>query len=463
MKNKPNILLIVSDQHRYDCTGFSGQYPVKTPNIDRLAAEGMWFSNAYTPIPICCPSRQCLLNGRRPESFGALWNFDNSLPTGALKPTEYAWPRDLKRVGYRTGFVGKWHVNPEFGPSEYGYDDWVGEHEYAAFRKEKYPEGSIRSDWKGQLDTVPLEDSSTHWLAARTIEMIRRYARTGEPWHIQLDFPQPHLPCCPSEEFASLYDPEQVPAWGGFQDNLRNKPYIQRQQRVNWEVEGMTWPEWQPVAARYYAIISQMDEAIGRVVRSLKELGLDEDTVVIYTSDHGDMCGSHGMVDKHYILYDDVVRVPLAVRWPSVIRAGARCEAFVYQFMDLAPTLLEIAGIEQPDFFCGNSLLPLFQERMPACWRKEAVSTYNGQQFGLYTQRMIRNERWKYIWNTTDVDELYDMQTDPYELQNRIGDESLKDVLKELRNRLYTVLAAEGDGLVASSWLKRQLCEGKKL
>src|SRR5690606_23375555 len=123
--NKSNVLLIVSDQLRYDCIGYSNRYPVNTPNIDRLAREGTWFSNAYTHIPLCCPARQSFLNGRRPETFGSLWNYDLGPKIPPMEPTEYAWPRELQRVGYATGYLGKWHVHPTCDPTHYGYDEYI--------------------------------------------------------------------------------------------------------------------------------------------------------------------------------------------------------------------------------------------------------------------------------------------------------------------------------------------------
>ena len=181
-----------------------------------------------------------------------------------------------------------------------------------------------------------------------------------------------------------------------------------------------------------------------------------------YTTLYGDMCGSHRMIDKHYVLYDDVAKVPLAVRWPGVISPGRIRDEFVCHFLDIPPTLLEFLGKDIPGFFAGRSLVPLLRGEKAADWRTEAVSTYNGQQFGLYTQRMIRNHDWKYIWNTTDIDELYDLKKDPHELYNRIGQEENQWIVKELRRKLYETLLQEGDGLVKSQWMKNQLLNNKK-
>ncbi|MBO9610287.1 MAG: sulfatase-like hydrolase/transferase [Paenibacillaceae bacterium] len=458
---KTNVLLIVSDQLRYDCIGASRKYPVRTPNLDRLAGEGIWFANAYTHIPLCCPARQSLLNGRRPETFGSLWNYDLGPPIPPLDRDTYAWPKELQRAGYETAYLGKWHVHPEYDPTSYGYDEYVSLQDYKAYRDGRYGVTEYRHGFFGDTDPVPIQDSRTHWMARRTIDLLERYGRNRSvPWHVRLDFDEPHLPCRPSEPFASRYDPADVPPWDNFADSFANKPYIQRQQLLNWGVERYEWSDWAPTVARYYALISQMDDAIGTILDYLDRSGMGGNTLVIVTADHGDMCGAHRMMDKHCVMYEDVVHVPLIIRGKGIAPGQVREEP-VYNLLDLPPTLAERLGFAPGDFQ-GRSLVPLFQG--PALeWREEIVSTYNGQQFGLFLQRMIAKGRWKLVWNPTDVDELYDLQQDPAELNNRIGDAAVQDIVAALRSRLYEVLLQEGDRVVANPWMKRQLLGGHKL
>jgi arylsulfatase A-like enzyme len=495
----PNILFIMLDQLRYDCIGFSKDYPVLTPNIDRLASEGVWFTNAYTPIPICGPSRQALINGRRPETFGALWNFKNGLPISALEPTEYAWPRELSKLSYTNVFLGKWDVHPERTPMEYGYDTYVGLERYKKMLAEKYPDVSYSAGFFGEPNPVPVEHSQSHWLADIACDSIGGLADGDNPWYIQLNFTEPHLPCRPSGIFAEMYRPEDIPVWKSFNETFADKPYIQKQQLLSWQIQDYTWEDWAPIVARYYGIISQVDDAIGKVLRTLEQTGQADHTIVIFTTDHGDMCGSHKMMDKHYILYDDVVKVPLIIKYPGLKKQknrqedtqeagekeaqstgkvevqeggreiaqgqvrGAVCEQFVYNMLDLPPTLLDLLKLPTPSFFHGRSLLPLLNnERIPD-WRNEVVSTYNGQQFGLYTQRMLRTAAWKYIWNTTDVDECYDLEHDPNELTNLVYAPGCQELIKEFRQRLYHRLIEEGDGLVRNEWMRNQLLHNNKL
>lgn len=465
-KSPPNVLLITADQLRCDCLGYSGKYPVRTPNLDRLASQSAVFTGAYSHIPVCGPARQSLLNGRRAEAFGALWNYNGALPVRSLRPDDYAWPRTLADNGYASAFLGKWGVHPTEDATAFGYDTYVGEAEYARFVKSLYPDTIYTNGFFGEPNPVPVEHSQTHWLADRAEATLERLESAGKPWHMALHFPEPHLPCRPSGRFATTYDPADVPEWDGFRETFAGKPYIQRQQLYNWGVENYTWADWAPVVARYYGIISQMDEAVGRVLQALDRSGAADRTIVIFTADHGDMCGSHRMMDKHYILYDDVVHVPLLIRYPELVPEGRTCDRLVYNFLDLPPTLLELLGLQahDPGHFHGRSLVPLLDGRAgSAPWRDAVVATYNGQQFGLYTQRMIRTGEWKYIWNTTDTDELYDLAADPAELVNRIGDPDLAGRAAELRRRLYEQLRADGDALVANEWTRRQLLDGAKL
>lgn len=460
-----NVLLIHPDQQRHDCLGVTSGGLVRTPNIDALAASGMRFEHAYTPIPVCCPARQCLLSGEWAETHGGLWNYDICLPVSLFE--SHTWAEDLAAAGYAMAYVGKWHVHPTRSPLEFGFDAYFPLRDYSRWRSEQsLPPTPMSWDEKGIFgnpDNVAPEQAPTHWLARQAVEQIDRYQAEARPWHIRLDFEEPHLPCIPAGRFAEMYRPEDIPPWPSFRDDFAGKPYVQRQQLINWGLEELTWSDWAPAVARYFGIISQVDEAIGIVLAALEDRELTDSTVVVYASDHGDMTGSHRMIDKHYVMYDDVVRVPLIVRWPGLTKPGSVCCEFVNYALDLAATLPMAAGLGEAAGGKGRSLMPLLAGRAPGHWRKEIVSTYNGQQFGLYTQRMIRTKKWKYVWNCTDVDELYDMEADPWELSNLIASDSHQEPLARLRSRLLEELTANGDGAVKARWPKEQLRRGRKL
>lgn len=464
-QGRPNVLIIMADQLRYDCLGYAGLVPVVTPHIDRLASEGMWFEAAFCHFPVCGPSRQSFVCGRRPDAFGALWNASMGLKVSSLEPTAYSWTRTLREGGYLCGYVGKWDVHPDYDPLAYGYDEYIDTRAlHGAMVRERYLKLAYANGYFGETDPLLLELSSTHWTAARAGELLGRLASSEGPWHLRVNFEEPHPPCRPAEPFAGMYGPEAAVPWGSFGETFEGKPYIQRQQLRSWGIESFGWEDWAPIVARYYAVISQLDDAVGRLLKQLDDLGLRDSTWVVFTTDHGDMCGGHRMMDKHYVMYEDVVRVPLAMRWPGVIPAGRRTSEMIYHLLDLPPTILDICQFSAPQdhHFHGRSFKNLLVEEKPDESRQEIVASYNGQQFGLYTQRMIRTKEWKYVWNLTDVDELYDLRRDPHELRNRIADPDAVPILRELRTRLYEVLRRDGDPMVRNDWLKRQLLEGEK-
>ena len=458
---KPNILLFIADQHRLDSVGAYGRFNISTPNIDSLAREGAFFEHAFTPIPVCAPARQALLSGYAPESFGALWN-NNFIATPTVKPNPAFHTAVLKKEGYQCGLMGKWNSSQEFTPSDFGFLDHIDNGEYNKITALKYPDLKYKNKWFGEPSPIALDDSKTHWQAKKACELISRYEENESPWYVRVDIDDPHLPCRPSEPFASMYDPDSVEPWDSCQDSLENKPYIQRQQLINWNLEDLTWDDWKPCVSAYRGMVSQIDDAFGRIIKHLKHLGVYDDTIIIYTSDHGDLCGGHGMLDKHYVLYDDVTRVPLIVRWPKAVQMGLRINEFVSNCLDLGATLADLCGLPGVDFAHGRSWAPLLRGEHQT-ERDFEVSSSNGQQFGLYTQRSIRTNEWLYVWNMTDIDELYDVKQDHGQKNNRISDQSLVSVLSDLRIRLRNELIRRDDPFGKSGWLADQLLLNRKI
>ncbi len=457
---KPNILLIVADQHRQDALGCAGRFNIHTPNIDRLACEGVFFENAFTPCPVCAPARQALLSGLAPESYGALWNSD-FLPTPTLVPEEGYHVAALVRSGYRCALIGKWNSSMTHTPRDFGFSEHIDYSGYNSAITAKYPSLSYQNGWYGEASPIALEDSKTHWASAHACQLMQSYESTDQPWMIRVDFTDPHLPCRPSEPFASLYDPDTIVPWDSMSDTLEKKPYIQRQQIQNWGLEGRSWDQWKHTLANYYGMVSQIDDAVSILLAQLDHMHLADDTIVVYTSDHGDLCGGHGMLDKHYVLYDDVTRVPLIIRYPRKVKAGYRSKEFVSNCLDLGLTFGDLCDVPVSAGH-GLSLAPLLAGvRQPE--RDHAVSAASGQQFGLYSQRSIRTNQWLYVWNMTDVDELYDASTDPGQLRNEIDNPALAGVLEELRISLHRELVRRNDPFACSGWLDAQLLEGRKI
>ncbi|MFC0529319.1 sulfatase-like hydrolase/transferase [Phytohabitans kaempferiae] len=451
----PNVLVVVTDQLRYDCLGHTSTLPVSTPNLDRLAAQGARFTHAFTHIPLCCPARQSFLTGRRPETFGGLWNYDIGLPVAALPPTEPTWPAALADRGYDSAYLGKWHVHPSEDPTAYGYREYVSLDEYEQVRAAAGLPGSLDCPWEGAVDPAPLPLARTHWFAERAASWLRDRAGPG-PWHLRLDLVEPHLPCTPTREFADRYTGVEIPPWGNFGDTFDGKPYVQRQQLLNWDVADWPWDRWREVVRHYLAVISQLDAAVGILLAALRATGAEDDTLVVFTTDHGDLTGAHGMMDKHHVMYEEVLRVPLILRWPGRIAPGTVVDGFAYNLLDLVPTICAAAGVPPPPGSVGRDLLA------GELAREHVVATYNGQQFGLHTQRMLRDRRWKYVWNATDVDELYDLDADPHELTNLARDPVHAETVARLRKALFDTLTEEGDTQMANDWVRAQLLHGRK-
>jgi arylsulfatase A-like enzyme len=457
-----NILLIHSDQHRYDCVGVNGHTLVRTPNMDRLAAEGTNFNHAFCPMPMCVPERNSLLTGTWPLVNGCIFNYDAEVfhPVRKDLPT---FSSLLNQAGYYLGYVGKWHVHPRLGPLDFHFHDYIAEGEYFPWRKEQnLPDQPRDNRWFGQTDPhIKPEQSCLAWEADTVISLLEKQAATDQPFFIRWDPVEPHLPNRVPEPYASMYPPENISPWPGFDEEFTNKPYIQRQQLRTWKIDNWTWEDWAPVVGRYLGEISLLDAQLGRVLDALERLGAANDTLVIYTSDHGDMCGSHRMIDKHFIMYDDVVRVPLIMRWPGKLPVGTTCDDFVCHAIDMARTFCEAAGVETPETFAGQSLSALACGKAKST-RQDIFATYHGNQFGLYSQRMVRDRRWKYIWNATAEDELYDLENDPGELHNLAQNSECAGQLRRLRLRLVEWMEDTGDTLL-NTWTKPQIEEGRKV
>jgi arylsulfatase A-like enzyme len=463
---RPNILMIVSDQERADVLGCYGG-PCSTPVIDRLAADGVRFDVCVAPTAICSPTRASFLTGLYPHGHGIL---NNTHEPDALRVELAAgvvtWPALLRNAGYRLGYVGKWHVG-RGRPEDFGFHDVVaakdvvaGANDEAIVETEpdlldpvyaRYPHGRLLI---AGIDPRPVEASETRRDADAAIELLRRYAGVEGPFCIRLDFEGPHHPYMPPERWAAMYDPRSIPPWPNFDEDVSTKPAAQQRLLEQRGVAGWTWADWQPVVARYFGFVSYIDFEIGRVLDALDSAGLRENTVVIHTADHGDMTGSHGgQFNKGPLMYDEVCRVPLIVRDPrssarGVYRAPVGSPA-------LMPTILDLAGVPVPPGLHVSSLVPAIGQPGTAPRGGAAHAEYHGDEWGLYSMRMIRTETAKYVYSPHGMDEFYDLGDDPFERDNRINDPAYDARRKDLRGRLLRWMVETNDPLAL--WARRVL------
>ena len=447
---KPNVLLIVTDQLRRDTLGSYGSQVCQTPNLDKLASEGTTFDYAFTPCGLCSPTRASLLTGLYPHSHQVLTNVHLHPVTRQLEPHEDILFSKMKGAGYRLGYVGKWHLHSQLEPPAFGFEHYVSLGDFARYRRDlgipQPPEANYYLLPSSGVDPASPELSRPAFLADKTIELLDTFSQSEVPFFVRLDFHGPHPPTVIPEPYASMYNPVDIPPYKNFRDDLVDKPAVQRIKRRHWETENMSWEDWQPLVARYFGEITLIDEQVGRVLEHLDVAGLRNNTLVIFTSDHGDTMGAHGIWNKDYTMYDEIYRVPFIARYPGAPATGTRSDAYVHHALDLTPTLLELCGAEVPDGLHGKTLLPLFKGESQARER-EAFCEFHGSHMGLYTLRMLQTDRYKYVFDTNDIDELYDHQEDPGELRNLAEDPSHAHILQEMRDRLVQQMKRTDDTL----------------
>ena len=490
MARKPNILVLVNDHQAYYRHGWEDGVRPQTPNFDRLAAGGIRFERSYAAVPLCGPSRRTLVTGLYPHKHHNYYNYTNSAYDHAV------YLQTLAENGYRCSYFGKWHAGPgtahDFGCDGFCYSDYGNPYrtpEYHAYLQEHglppaehYVETVFRSDvtqrefprlqegivyrcdnhWCGEhasgLTLTPKETHESFFLAHLACEQLAAYARSAaqdeRPFHLRVDFWGPHQPYFPTPEFAALYDPQEILEYGSFRDPLQGKPdyywleYHHRLADGNGRAavpSPLSWPEWQKVVARAYGHITMIDAAGGLILDKLEELGLAENTLVLWTADHGDALGSHGgRFDKGSYLTEEIIRVPLAVRLPGVIPAAQESRELV-SGVDVVPTLLDAGGIEPGAEMDGRSLLPL-ASGSAAQWRDSLMVETYGHGFGqIDIGRAIIKGRYKYVNYQNHTGELYDLEADPYELNNLITDPAYEKIVDEMDDELRQWLRRTGD------------------
>jgi arylsulfatase A-like enzyme len=466
VEGRPNVLMIVSDQERADVLGCYGG-PCRTPAIDALAADGVRFETCLAPSAICSPTRASFLTGLYPHGHGILNNVHEpdalrvELPAGTV-----TYPELLRDAGYRLGYVGKWHAG-RGGPEARGFHDVVmapdvvaGANDEAVVEAEpelaepvyaRYPHGRLLI---AGIDPRSPESTETRRDSDAAIRLLRQYAGLDQPFCIRLDFEGPHHPYMPPEDYAAWYETGAIPPWPNFADDASTKPAAQGRLIEQRGVVGWTWADWQPVVARYFGFVSFIDAEIGRVLDAVDELGLRETTVVIHTADHGDMTGSHGgQFNKGPLMYDEICRVPLIVRDPRSAARGV--SRGLVGSPALMPTILELAGVPVPPGRHVSSLVPWIADPTAAPDGDAAFAEYHGDEWGLYSMRMIRTRTAKYVYSPHGTDELYDLESDPHELVNRVDDPSYLGLRDELRVRLRTWMIETDDPLAL--WARRVL------
>jgi arylsulfatase A-like enzyme len=468
MTDRPNILWFCTDQQRFDTIGALGNPDVHTPALDRLVAEGVSFDRTYCQNPICTPSRASFLTGRYPSAIGVHRNGNESFPKSA---ESLLVTRLLADHGYDCGLVGKLHLSscasrPEpRGNDGFRYFKWSHSprnlwesrhHDYAAWLLDKGydPEGvlSLRHKRKDRamapssvVDNVPPEQHHLTWASQRGMEFMDD---AKEPWLLCMNTFEPHPPFNPPWEYYRRFDPDSLPG-----PHFRDQD-LETQSRLSaCGIDFQTNAQHpdviaaREIQASYYAMIEQIDHAVGNLLEYLRDSGKMENTIVVFMSDHGEMLGDHGLVQKGCRFYEGLVRVPLIWQWPRHINAGLRSPALV-ELIDVAPTLLEAAGITIPAAMQGRSLLPILSGKASSDHHRDSVRCEYLDSLALpeaTRATMYYDGRHKLaLYHSANTGELYDLENDPWEHDNLFETDLVNRERLTKASFDATIMAADG-------------------
>ena len=437
MAEKPNILMIYADQMRYDCAGFSGNPDVKTPHLDRLAMEGVCFDEAFVSYPLCRPFRASLLTGKYAHRTGA---YTNHSP---FNPNQPSLATVLNAVGYKSGYVGKWHLHNEFlqpgfvppGPDRMGFDDFVGfnnEHRYMDaifYRDTDQPYHCRRFEPDFQTD--------------HAIEFMERARASGRPFLAYVSFGPPHPPMKMPEYWRRMYDSGRIALLKGTVNFKPTKPEdVTDESRERRALDSEIECHLRGYVSGYYGLISGVDFNVGRLLNWLDANALDERTIVVFFSDHGDMLGQNGSYCAEKSLpFRAAAQVPLLVRFPGRFACGKRVNSLVDVAVDTMPTLLQACGIDAPEGTQGISYLTLLEgsdiptrdhvqyQKMQGYQRKNSLDE---QWQSPEPWRGIRTKNWLYVRDRNRAIYLFDQNADRDELTNLANNPACEEILAEL-------------------------------
>lgn len=474
---QPNILLIITDQQRADTLGFVGRTPCRTPHIDRLAAEGVSFGRAMTTSPLCAPARASIFTGQYPHQVNMMQN-DKQL---------HALPvlTDLLRArGYHSACAGKWHLDAQVpayldeaaqreyeadlgqpalpkwfdryaGQDQADYADWCQRHglpdgrPFADDRLRSHRKPAMSIPKTAVLELTP-DQTIDGWITDHAIRFYRERPQ-DRPFFLVCSYQGPHPPFKIPEPYYSMYDPQEIPEPRNFEP-APNKPRANTTSFYHqlWLDHGADWEAWQKTVAVYWGYVSLLDDQIGRLLACLEEDQVLDDTVVIFISDHGEMLGQHGLWHKMEP-YEEAVRVPFIVRYPREVAPGVRSLAGA-SLIDIVPTMLSLIGLEPPENVAGVDLSPALTGDVSYAIGRVLFAEHQalGDWHRSVDWRMATDNHHKYVWNQGDLDELYDLVSDPYEVSNLINDLAVQSVLLDFRTRLRRWMQETSDPLLPS-------------
>ena len=472
---QPNFVFVLTDQQRRDSLGCYGNQVAETPHLDTLAAESIVFDRLFTANVVCAPSRASIMTGRYPSCHGVVTNGVQ------LSQREITLPAALAENGYRTAAAGKIHLAPHGNPDPkrypvpsgnyespesvaywqsgrslpmpyYGFQqvrmcaghgyDWTDYYRHLFTRDPRLlelfklenaltPPTGAPGSWKSAL---PEEHHSTTWVADEAIKMLQEFSQRSDPFFLFVGFPDPHAPYCPPAPWCDMYDPADVPMPNRHRDEIQQgSSYYRRRHKQYAEAFGfqpvdMPDPYIREIIAHTYGMVSLLDKHIGRIIDAVNSLGLRENTVIIFTTDHGEHLGDHWFIYK-VVEYDELMRLPSIFSWPTQFRPPGRYDGIV-SHIDLMPTVLDLAGIELPHGVQGISFRPALEGGKFTGRPCALIEDDNADQVNFAST--IWTPEYRLTYRLPDAEgDLFDLGNDPNELVNRWHDPSYRSVRNE--------------------------------
>jgi N-acetylglucosamine-6-sulfatase len=462
-EKKPNFLFVLVDDQPYDAVGFSNRYPfLKTPNIDKLAKEGVNVKNFFVTQSICSPSRASFLTGTYPHIHGVNQNNKYVDPDW----TSYApYSKHLQSSGYETAHIGKIHMAWKRGKEHIrpGFDYW-----FSFIGQGQYFNPKVNDNGK----ELQIEGYMTDILTEKTVDWLVNKRDPNKPFSLNLWHKAVHEKHLPAPRHEDLFqdDPLPEPPFDTHKETFKGKPEWQRRKTYGFkwndndkipdELPQINWPINKHKYMQLLRSLIAVDESLGTVLKTLDEIGELENTVIIYSSDNGYFMGEHTFLDKR-LAYESSMRVPMIIRYPKLISENSTVEEQCLN-IDLAPTILDLAGLKKPSYMQGESMLKLISGKKDKTWRKSMLFEYyvdDAWPFAGPNQLAVRTSEYKLVDNFVedDIDELYDLVNDPGEMKNLINDSKYDSVEKELREESIKLQKQYNYNPDRDWWLRTQI------
>jgi arylsulfatase A-like enzyme len=466
--SKPNLLFIWTDEQRADTMKIYGNHKIHTPNLNKLASESVVFQNPYVSQPVCTPSRSTVMTG--------LWPHQNTCVTNNIPLPENVkcFPEIVNDPDYISGYFGKWHLGDEIF-TQHGFQEWKsiedGYYKYYSIGKDQdqksdywhflkdhgyEPDTKNNRFSRGFAARRPLEHCKPKFLEIKTIDFLKR--NQNQPFMLYINFLEPHMPFYGPMD--NEHDPKEVDIPMNFDDPLEaNEPLRYRLLRQNiWEkgfgkMSLKTEQDWRRLIANYWGLVTQVDLSVGAILNTLADLGLDENTIVVYTSDHGDMMGSHKMLAKT-VMYEESTKVPWLIRLPQVSRKQQVIQNNV-SHIDMVPTILDIMNINSQQTLPGQSLLPLIQggevkeDHVFIEWNAfnkrvgeaESIMGFSKKEIddaiNAHIRTVISPDGWKLCLSNSDKSQLFNLTADPYETVNLFDSGKYQSIIGDLTAKIH--------------------------